>query len=110
MTTAVNTKHNWNAFLKFYSELNYERPTRLGMFEMQSDGFVDYWIEDGLPLQGIDIDTHGDVPAIEIMLKDFEHVVRDVRSLKAHFSIDGSEDGLDITDAEGNTTILRFEQ
>lgn len=108
--TAVHKEHIWSDFLKFYTEQNKARRTRLGLFEHQSDGFTDYWIEDGLPLQGIDIDTHGEIPAIEIMLKDFEHAVRDVRSLKAHFSFDGSEDGLDITDSEGNTTILRFEQ
>ncbi len=102
-------KHDWSSFLKFYAEQNNGRATRLGVFEAGPECVNDYWLEDGLPLEGIDIDARSEMPEIEIVLKDFQHVVRNVRNLKAHFSPDGSEDGLDVTDAEGNTTILRFE-
>lgn len=108
--TAVNRKHEWTDFLKFYNEQNKERRTRLGVFDTSSDVVTDYWLEDGLPFEGVDIDIHSEKPAVEIVLKGFVHVVRDARKLTAHFSFDGSEDGLDISDFEGNTTILRFEQ
>ena len=63
-------QHTWASFLKFYSEQNQGRSPRLGLFDRQSVGFTDHWIEDGLPLEGVDIDTRGKMPAIEIMLKD----------------------------------------
>lgn len=91
-------------FLKFYSEENYGRPTRLGIF----DKGTDHWIEDGLPLGGIDFDKHGD--SIEIMLGDLmTHTVKNVKEFKIKFSLNAANDGLDIIDAEGKTTILRFE-
>ena len=108
--TAATRKHEWSDFLRFYTQQHKGRRTRLGLFEHQPDGFTDYWLENGLPLEGVDIDTHDEKATVEIMLDGFEHPVRDVRSLKAHFSFNGDEDGLDITDSEGNTTILRFEQ
>ncbi|MGE3467533.1 MAG: DUF5335 family protein [Pyrinomonadaceae bacterium] len=95
--------------MKFYTEQNKERPTRLGVFKNDSAVVTDYWLEDGLPLVGIDIDTHGDMPAIQIMLREFQHTVKGVTHLRVHFTFDGDEDGLDITNSEGNTTILRFE-
>ncbi len=97
-------QHVWTNFLSFYGEQNVGRLTRLGIFR----GETDYWIENGVPLVGLDIDTHGDSPTIEIMLENFTHTVKDARKLNLHFSLDGSEDGFDITDAEGKTTILRF--
>lgn len=91
-------------FLQFYSEENSGRPTRLGVF----DNGNDYWIEDGIPLGGIDFDKHGD--SLEIMLgDDMTHTVKNVQNIKINFSLNGINDGLDITDAEGQTTILRFE-
>lgn len=96
----------WSKFLKDFSEQNGNRPSRLGVFE---DG-NDYWIEDGLPFTGIDMDTHSERPTIEIMLKDFTHTVKNVRNLKMYLSLDGDDDGLDITDVEDKTTILRFEK
>ena len=102
---AATRQHNWTQFLRLYSEQNKGRATRLGVFENEKD----YWLEAGFPLVGIDVDTHGEMPAIEIMLGTFTHTIKDGRRLTMHFSLDGSEDGLDITDAEGKTTILRFE-
>lgn len=106
---AATKQYNWASFLKFYSDQNEGRLTRLGVFEHQSDIFNDYWLEAGLPFIGIDIDSHVETPTIEIMLGGFSHTVKDVRELKAHFSFEGDEDGLDINGSDGNTTILRFE-
>lgn len=111
-------QHNWTDFLKLFSRQNHNRPTRIAVFEGQPDAMQDYWLEDGLPLSGIDIDAHGeDAPSIEIMLGEdnttdshhFTHNVSKVRSIKFVLSANGETDGLDIEDFRGTTTILRFE-
>ena len=103
---AVTKQYGWTNFLKYYGEQTNGRPTRLGVFENGNDS----WIEDGLPLAGIDVDAHGEMPTVEIMLgDDFTHTIKDARNIKLNFSFDGNGDGLDITDADGKTTILRFE-
>lgn len=104
MSNGVATKNTLESLIKFYSEENKSRPTRLGVFENGND----YWLADGLQLSGIDFDDHGN--SVEIMLgDDFTHTIRDAKNFKIHVSIDELNDGLDITDAEGRTTILRFE-
>jgi hypothetical protein len=107
---AAKKQHEWTAFFKFYSEQNGGRPTRLGVFEKQSDIYNDYWLEAGLPFSGIDVDTQAETPTVEIMLGDLTHTVNSARTLKIHFSLNGDEDGIDILDVEGKTTILRFEE
>lgn len=115
---AVTKKTNWTEFFKLFSEQNHLRPTRLGVFEGQPGQMRDYWLEDGLPLAGIDVDTRAeDAPTIEIMLgegktadaRSMTHVVRRARTAKIILSPDGDDDGLEITDAEGRTTFMRFE-
>lgn len=115
---AIAEKSSWTEFLRLFSEQNFMRPTRLGVFEGEPGEMRDYWLEDGLPLAGIDADTHErDSPTIEIMLGNSEtadsramtHVIRDTRSVKIILSPDGSSDGLEVLDAEGSTTFLRFE-
>ena len=104
---ASTQQHSWTNFLKYYAEQNTGRPTRLGVFENGND----FWIEDGLPLSGIVVEARGESsPTIEIMLGDeFTHTIAKARHARISFSVDGDNDGLDITDAEGKTTILRFE-
>lgn len=104
--SAATKQVYWTNFLKVYGEQNKGRSTRLGVFEGEND----YWLENGLPFTGIDVDARNEMPTIEIMLGEFTRTVKDVRQMKAHFSLDGDEDGLDIIDAEGKTTILRFEK
>lgn len=106
---ATAAKHEWSDFLNFYTQKYAGRPTRLGTFETANGTILDYWIEDGLPLAGIDIDTSDDLPTIEIMLGDLTHIVDNAKTMAAHFSLDGIEDGIDIIDSVGKTTILRFE-
>jgi hypothetical protein len=107
---AIETKNAWNSILRSYTEQNKGRPTRLGIFEQQTDVYNDYWLEDGLPFTGIDVDTHDGLPTIEILLGDYTHVIPGARSLKVNFDVDNDNDGLDIVDSEGKTTILRFEK
>ena len=103
---AATKQHSWTNFLKYYGEQNNGRLTRLGVFENGND----FWIEDGLPLTGIDFDARSETPSVEIMLgDDFTHTIKNARSVKISFSTDELNDGLDITDAEGKTTVLRFE-
>jgi hypothetical protein len=106
MSNAAKKQFRWTNFLKYYSEQNQGRATRLGVFEKGDD----YWIEDGLPLLGIDIDSSGAIPSIEILLgEELTHSIKDVKNITVNFSLDEVNDGLDITDTEGKTTILRFE-
>ncbi len=115
---ATTKKTNWTEFLNIFSEQNNKRPTRLGVFEGQPGEMTDYWLEDGLPLTGIDIDTHNqDAPTIEIMVggdqadgsNAMTHVIREAQSAKIILSMNGTDDGLEIKDNEGRTTFLRFE-
>ena len=115
---AATNQHNWAPFINFFSNQNRKRPTRISVFEGAPEEMEDYWLEDGLPLTGIDIDTHGkESPTIEIMLGDatkadsrhMTHVVSGARSVKIVLSASGDADGLEIVDAEGKTTILQFE-
>ena len=111
MTEAAAKQHHWTKLLQFYGEQNRGRLTRVGVFE----GGNDYWLEDGLPLAGIDVDAKDDVLTVDIILGDqvrgskhFAHSVRNAQKLVMHLSHDQG-DGIDITDAEGKTLILRFE-
>ncbi len=104
----MNTQRAKNAdltnFLKYYSKQNYGRPTRIGVFENGND----YWLEDGMPLSGIDFDTHN--KSIEIMLgNELTHMINDARNIKINFGLETENDGFDVTDAEGKITVLRFE-
>lgn len=106
---AVAKKQDWANFVKFYCEQNLGRLTRLGVFEPNNDVVTDYWIENGLPLTGIDFaDTDGK-PAIQIMFKGYSHEIKVPRSLTFRFTVAADEDGIDITDDDGRTTVLRFE-
>jgi hypothetical protein len=114
----TQTQHNWSEFLQLFSRQNKMRPTRIGVFEGEPGAMTDYWLEDGLPLDGIDIDTRGsDAPAVEIMLGSVEkpdtrhltHTIAKTRFVRIVLSPGGESDGLDIENEEGRTTILRFE-
>lgn len=107
---AAAAKHEWTAFLKFYGEQNQGRLTRLGVFESNNDVVTDYWLESGLPLVGIDLsDKDGGGTVIQVMVGEMTHDVSDPRSLNIRFTAAGDEDGIDITDADGRITVLRFE-
>lgn len=107
---SAKTQHCWESFLKFYSEQNKGRKTRLGVFAREGGVVTDYWIEDGLELVGVDIDPDGELPTIEILLDGYSHSIVNVHRLNVHFSNSSDEDGLDIAVGNGETTILRFEK
>ena len=101
---------NWQQFLKFYTDQNTGRPTRLGVFELNKDVVNDYWLEDGLPLIAIGIEPAASDNSVEIMVGDMTHVIEGAIKLTAHFTSSGFEDGLDILDRHSRVTILRFEK
>lgn len=103
-------QHEWTKFLKFFSEQNEGRPTRIGVFECDRDKVNDYWLEDGLPLVGIDIDTKGERPSVQIIVGNFTHEVKDAVKLVFRLGVEADEDGMDVSNAAGQTTILRFEK
>ena len=84
-------KHNWSAYLKLFLDQNRNRRTRLAVFEGTPDSLADYWLEDRLPLVGLDMDVHSDEgPQVQIMLQrtidsrpeHMTHVVRGARFMK----------------------------
>ena len=115
---AQKEQHNWKALVDLFNTRNQGRPTRLGVLSNPPDAMEDYWLEDGLPLAGVDVDTHADgTPSIEIMLGDerqaesrrLTHVVTNARSLKFVVTALGDADGLEVEGEDGKTTVLRFE-
>jgi hypothetical protein len=106
---APKRQADWASFLKHYSAENKDRPTRIGVFETTAEITDDYWIEDGLPLCGIDLEMRNGIPVIEVVLESYTHVVRGVRTIRPTYSIDGTEDGLDLIGPGETTTTLRFE-
>jgi hypothetical protein len=115
--TKSKTQHNWAEFTELFSRQNKSRPTRIGVFEGEPGNMTDYWLADGLPLEGIDIDARGDAPTIEIMLGEtgkadsraFTHTIKNARFMKLILSASGESDGLEVEDERGAITILRFE-
>ena len=114
----TETQHNWTEFIRLFSGQNRSRPTRIGVFEGEPGKLTDYWLEDGLPLEGIDVDSSGsDAPTVEIMLgssekpgsRAFTHKIERARSAKIILSASGDSDGLEIENDDGAVTILRFE-
>src|SRR5689334_14907251 len=98
----------WPKFLREYSDLNHGRPTRLGVFQADKDVISDYWIEDGLPLIAVDSYTNAGQIRIDLMFENFTHSVVGASTVVCVNGGDVS-DGLDISDSEGTTTQLRFE-
>lgn len=116
---AITKQHKWLTLLNLFNKQNKSRPTRIGVFEGKPGEMMDYWIEDKLPLAGIDVDERGEnAPTIEIMLSDSKntdslhmtHTVFKASVIKIILTANDEADGLEIEDAEGKTTVLRFEE
>jgi len=115
---AATKQDNWAPFLALFDEQNRQRPTRIGVFEGPPGAMADFWLENGLPLAGLDIDARdGTGLNIQIMLGDsrlgpnhMTHVVKGARSLKVLLSSSDNGDGLEIEGSDGMTTVLHFEE
>lgn len=114
-----NRQNEWYDFIELFNRHNNGRPTRIGVYVGAPESMEDYWLEDGLPLQGIDLDPdHEQNNSLQIVLggnrkadsRNFTHVIKSPRSLRITLSASGEADGLEIDDKEGNTTVLQFEE
>jgi len=102
-------KPEWKEFLRNFSTRHIGERTRLGVFDIRDGVVNDLWIEDGVPLIGIDIDTKEGKRTIGIAFENFRHSIENVLKI---IQVNDSEEvgeGLDIQDDEGKTTALRFE-
>ena len=90
------------------------RPTRLEVLGQAKDAESDFWLEDGLLLSGIDLDLDGKYgPYIEIMLQSqaqnhMTHSIAAVKRVELETN-QGIDESLEIEDAAGAVTIMRFE-
>ncbi|HKO41817.1 MAG TPA: hypothetical protein VJU84_00895 [Pyrinomonadaceae bacterium] len=108
---------SWNAKLAAFGTRNHLRPTRLEVLGADRNIDSDFWLEDGLLLAGIDLDTKGERgPSVEIMLRvsktpSLDHMTHSVTEVKRiAVDTDNSQDqGLEIEDAKGTITIMHFE-
>jgi hypothetical protein len=109
MSTAKQ-EHEWSRVLQFFSEQNSQRPTRLGIFEPNHTAAADYWIECGLPFNGIVVEAQSDRLDLQLIVGTLDHTVKNVVKVSWQMTASGDEDGIDILDADGRTTVLRFEK
>jgi hypothetical protein len=97
-----------------FGERNNLRPTRLEVLGPAKDIESDFWLEDGLLLSGIDSEIDGKGgPGIEIMLESqaqnhMTHSIAAVKRVELETN-QGIDKSLEIEDASGAVTIMRFE-
>jgi hypothetical protein len=108
---------NWKANLAAFAVRNHLRPTRLEVLGPDRSIDSDFWLEDGLLLSGIDLDSDGQRgPFVEIMLRASKtaltnHMTHSVAGVKriALNTGDSQDEGLVIEDTKGTVTIMHFE-
>ena len=104
----------WVSFFGDFSKRNQSRATRLETFSdlgAQEE-------EQNLPLNGVSVEETGaDAPRIEIMLggvspsdeRHLTHTIERAARVITKTSADGQDEALEIEDADGIKTLLRFE-
>jgi len=107
-------RSQWAAFFRDFSKRNQSRATRLETF-----GDLGAQEEErNLPLNGISVEETGtDAPRIEVMLggvspndeRHLTHTIARAVRVSAKTDADGRDDALEIEDADGAKTLLRFE-
>ena len=116
MTQEIRSEE-WGEFIREFGERNRRRPTRLEVIGQTRDEAEDYWLEDGLPLSGVALETAGEgAPRVAIRLggegaKDSRHMTHTVRGVRRLASDPGGEDSgerLEIEDGGGAVTLLRL--
>ena len=107
----------WKADLAAFGKRNHLRPTRLEVLGPEKNIDSDFWLEDGLLLEGIDLETdEARRPFVEIMLRGdkaaswnhMTHVVAGVKRMALN-TARRCDECLEIEDTEGAMTILHFE-
>ena len=107
---------SWESDLAGFGKRNNLRPTRLEVLGPAREVESDFWLEDGLLLAGIDLDTDESGACIQIMLQTpsassknhLTHTVAGVKRLELETTDDGDA-ALEIEDGEGRVTIMHFE-
>ncbi len=108
---------SWKSDLAAFGKRNNMRPTRLEVLGPVREVESDFWLEDGLLLAGIDLDTDGERgTCIDIMLQapppsgknHMTHTVGSVKRLELEIT-NGHDKSLEIEDGEGRVTIMHFE-
>lgn len=105
---ATKLRKNWTEFLAPFVTHNLMRPTRLGVFKPDAGGLTDYWLESGLPFRGIDIEDRDNVVTALIMLHQLTHEIDNVATIAIRLSVNGDDEGIDVTERNGTVTVLRF--
>lgn len=103
----------WINYFDEFSRRNYSRSTRLEVFG-KNGAQVE---ECGLSFAGISLERGNGAPNIEIMLGDYDpvapghltRVIVNVQDIRPKRGLDGSDEALAIVDAQGETSLLRFE-
>jgi hypothetical protein len=106
----------WQRSLSELGKRNSMRPTRLEVLGPDREVVSDFWLEDGLLLEGITMEMDRDRgPTVEIMLRasagatsHMTHTVAGVKRLAIDRTSD-PDDALEVEDKEGTLTIMRFE-
>ena len=108
---------SWQSDLAAFGKRNNMRPTRLQVLGPARDVESDFWLEDGLLLAGIDLDTDRERgTCVEIMLQappasgknHMTHTVVGVKRLVLE-TTDGRDKALEVEDKEGRVTVMHFE-
>lgn len=108
---------SWQSDLAAFGKRNNMRPTRLEVLGPSREVDSDFWLEDGLLLAGIDLDTDGERgTCVEIMLQTpsasstnhMTHSVAGVKRLELE-TTDERDAALEIEDRDGRVTIMHFE-
>jgi len=107
-------RDQWRTFFDEFSRRNRSRPTQVEVFgEMGAQE-----AEHHLPLNGIVVDENGiSAPRVEILLGDgspdaathLTHVITRATAVVLKAGTDGRDEALEIEDADGAKTLLRFE-
>jgi len=102
---------DWIRYFNEFTKRNQARPTKLEVF---GDAGAQEE-ERGMPFAGISIEQTDGTVRVQIMLGDaldprhLTHVVSNVRQITPKLGFDGREEALEIVNAEGETSLLRFE-
>jgi hypothetical protein len=110
-------RSGWQSHLLDFGKRNNKRPTRLEVLGPDREVVSDFWLENGLLLEGITLEMDRDRgPTVEIMLRapagatasHMTHTVAGVNRL-AIARITDPDEILEVEDKEGTLTIMRFE-
>src|ERR1044072_7046820 len=103
---------SWPSDLAAFGKRNNMRPTRLEVLGPAGEFESDFWLEDGLCLAGVDLDTDDERGTyVEIMLQAHSaasnritHTVAGVKRVELE-TTDGGDTALEIEDGKGRRTI-----